>query len=300
MAEPPPLAQFIDQPTIDALIAQARREDLGPDAVDVTSEICIDPAAQGQATFVARRPGILAGGVLIEHVARAYDPTVQVDLLIADGSPIKPGSAIAAMTGPLRRIVGIERVALNIVSYLSGIATLTRRFADAARGTKAAICDTRKTLPHWRGLSKYAVVCGGGSSHRMGLHDAMLIKDNHIAALPTEQLRDKVLQWCATAHERFARLKFVELEVDSLAQLDALGQGAAGVDMVLLDNFSLSDMRRAVAWRDGFAPGVLLEASGGVHLDAVKAIAATGVDRISIGALTHSAPSLDIGLDIDM
>lgn len=300
----PELKSFVSIEELDALVAMARREDLGPAGVDATSEVTIPADLMGEATMVARQPGVVAGLALLDRVVAAYDPAVELQLLKRDGdTAIQSGSgSLAVFRGKLRSILAIERVALNFVTRLSGIATLTRRYVDAianVEGSRARIYDTRKTLPGWRGLEKYAVAAAGGATHRVGLYDAVLIKDNHIAHVsgaPGSTLSETVARAAREARERFPQLKFVEVEVDTLEQLQQVL--ATGVDIVLLDNMAPATLREAVAMRDARAPQVELEASGGVNLDTVAAIAATGVERISVGALTHSAIALDVGLDI--
>lgn len=276
------------------LLTLALNEDLGPDprTGDLTSRALIPTDATGNAAFVARVPGVLAGLPAVALTLAAVDPRLTLEPLLQDGAPLTPGSRIAVVRGPLASLLTAERTALNIFQHLSGVASMTGRYVDAVAGTRALILDTRKTLPGWRLLDKYAVRCGGGHNHRLGLNDGILIKDNHLAAgaqpLPIAE---------AVRRARAASPPGVpvELEVDTLAQFDeAL---ACAPDIVLLDNMTNEQMREAVARRDRVAPGVLLEASGGVHLTTVRGIAETGVDRISVGALTHSAPALDIGLD---
>ena len=219
------------------------------------------------------------------------DPALGFAVQVNDGSCLERGKTIATVSGSLRSILAAERTALNFLQHLSGIASLTRKFVEAAAGFRAKILDTRKTTPGWRLLEKYAVRMGGGVNHRMGLFDAILIKDNHLAGLKAD-LRKAVEM--ARAYPGNSGLP-AEVEVDSLGQLeDAL---AVRAEIVLLDNMNLDELRAAVARRDAVAPSVLLEASGGVNLFTVRDIASTGVDRISVGALTHSAPALDIALD---
>jgi nicotinate-nucleotide pyrophosphorylase (carboxylating) len=224
-------------------------------------------------------------------VCAAVDSKLAFAEKAQNGDAVESGRELAAVRGSLRSILATERIALNFLQRLSGIATLTRKYVDAVAGFRAKILDTRKTTPGWRLLEKYAVRCGGGTNHRMGLYDGILIKDNHLAGLGGD-LRKAV----KTAREFPGNQgQPVEVEVDSIEQLEiAL---AAGADIVLLDNMSLDQLRAAVARRNAVAPNVLLEASGGVTLATVRNIAATGVDRISVGALTHSAPALDIALD---
>ncbi len=296
----PRLDEFIEPAEVDDLIARARREDLGPQGIDITSELLVSAAQKGSAEFRSRKAGRLAGAALIPAVARAYDTNLRVTPCLADGAALTPGAVVARITGPLRAILAAERVALNFLTHLSGIATLTSRYVDAVKGTRAGIYDTRKTHVGLRRLEKYAVVCGGGRSHRMGLYDAVLIKDNHIAHLSLDELPRFLENVIAQAARRKPRPNFFMVEVDSLAQLQrVLTVRPCGPDLVLLDNMTTDQLRDAVALRDKLAPGVELEASGGVNLETVRDIALTRVDRISVGAITHSAAALDLGLDIE-
>ena len=290
------LFAFVTPAELETLVTLARREDMGPDARDLTSELFIPATLTGRALFRARKPGQLAGVAIIPTVARLYDPRLTTHPLLTDGSALHADQALAEVAGPLRSLLAMERVALNFLTHLSGIASLTARYRAATAGTRAVICDTRKTIPGLRQLAKYAVVCGGGVSHRLGLYDAVLIKDNHLAHLGLPDLAQAVQQAVARARVLQPAPKFVQVEVDTLAQLERVLP--VQPDMVLLDNMTPDLLRQAVALRDRVAPNVQLEASGGVNLDTVRDIARTGVDRISIGALTHSAPALDIGLDV--
>lgn len=292
----PELAAFTDDDTLTELIRTARLEDLGPDGLDVTSASFIADDVVGQASFVARDSGRLAGLGVLETVCEVYGGRVTASLKASDGQAISKGQTLATLNGPMRDLLAVERVALNLMTHLSGVATLTARYVEQCAGTKARICDTRKTLPGLRGLQKYAVACGGGTTHRIGLYDAVLIKDNHLAGTALDQLAAALTQSVEEARRRYPDLKFIEVEVDTLDQLAQVLK--APVDIVLLDNMPPPVLTQAVAMRDEHAPAIKLEASGGVSLDTVAAIAKTGVDRISVGALTHSAPSLDIGLDI--
>ena len=287
---------LIDRDRLDALIHAARDEDLG-DRGDITSAALIDPLRRTEANVRVRRPGVLAGGALLPRIAAAYDPELEVELRIADGAHVERGSVAAVVTGTLRSILSAERVMLNFLTHLSGIATATSAHCEAVLGTGARIYDTRKTVPGLRGLAKYAVRCGGGFCHRIGLYDAVLIKDNHIAHLDDDELKPALDTAIADARSLNPRPSFIEIEVDTLSQLDVVL--ACDIDIVLLDNLPAEQIREAVAMRDAAHPSVQLEASGGVTLDTVRALAETGVGRIAIGAITHSAPSLDIGLDID-
>ncbi|QDU34072.1 Nicotinate-nucleotide pyrophosphorylase [carboxylating] [Poriferisphaera corsica] len=295
------LNDFVTDKQLDNLIMTAMQEDMGVAHLDVTSETFIPADLRGQASMVARETGKLAGIALLHKVAAAYsgsEPTdqIEVELLLPDGSTITQGDTVARFTGSMRRILSMERVALNLVTHLSGVASLTWQYAEKCLDTNAKIYDTRKTIPGLRGLHKYAVRCGGGASHRMGLYDAVLIKDNHIAHLGIDDLHQALTEAVKRAHSKFDNLKFIQVEVDTLNQLKQVLN--TGIDMVLLDNMTNEQLREAVVIRDSQDPGVQLEASGRVNLQTVQDIAKTGVDRISVGALTHSAPVFDFGLDI--
>lgn len=273
------------------LIDFALTEDLSDDG-DVTSRATIPEGLPGRAAFVARSPGVLAGLEAAEGVCRRVDPKLEFAALQQDGYRLGANETFATVAGPMRSILTAERTALNFLQRLSGVASLTRQYVDAVAGLPVQILDTRKTTPGWRVLEKYAVRLGGGTNHRVGLFDMVLIKDNHLAALAPRETA--VPQAVKAARRDFPTLP-VEVEVDTLDQLDqAL---AARPDFVLLDNMSLDQMREAVRRRDATAPTMKLEASGGVNLQTVRGIAETGVDRISVGALTHSARALDIALD---
>ncbi len=272
------------------LIDLALAEDLGSTG-DRTSLATIPAETQSKAAFVARSPGVIAGIPAAAMVCQAIDPSLTFTAAVADGTRTEHGTRLATIAGSLRSILAVERTALNFLQRLSGVATLTRKFVDAAAGFKAKLLDTRKTTPGWRLLEKYAVRCGGGANHRIGLYDGILIKDNHLAGLAGD-VRKAVEM--ARAYPGNAGLP-VEVEVETAEQLEVAL--AVRADIVLLDNMNLDQLRAAVARRDAVAPGVLLEASGGVNLATVRDIAATGVDRISVGALTHSAVALDIALD---
>ena len=239
--------------------------------------------------IVARRAGVIAGVPLAVEAFRLLDPAITVRVDAEDGTPVKAGDPVLALTGHARGLLSAERTALNFLQRLSGIATLTSRFVDAIKGSRAQILDTRKTTPGWRTLEKYAVRAGGGTNHRPDLRSGVLIKDNHLAALGGD-----IAMAVARAREIAVPGTPIQVECDTIAQVEAAV--AAGADWVLLDNMSLDQLRDAVARCAG---RVVTEASGGVTLDTVRAIADTGVDRISVGALTHSAPALDLGLDFD-
>ena len=277
----PALPDLLIEPIVRAALA----EDLGR-AGDVTSLATIDADARFAAVFAARKDGRVAGLDCARIAVKLLDPTAVFEVVTPDGADAPPGAVLARVEGAARALLSAERVALNLLQRLCGVATLTRAYVRAVEGTGAVITDTRKTTPGLRALEKYAVRCGGGVSHRFGLDDAILIKDNHIAACGS------VGEAVRRARAFAGHLMKVEVEVDGLDQLaEAL---AGGPDVIMLDNFSLDDLRAAVREVAGRA---ILEASGGVTLETVRAIAETGVDVISVGALTHSAPALDIGLD---
>ncbi|MBL8566420.1 MAG: carboxylating nicotinate-nucleotide diphosphorylase [Hyphomicrobiaceae bacterium] len=266
-------------------VQEALAEDLGL-VGDVTTNATIPADVQARAVIAARKAGVVSGIDLAIAAFREMDERVAVSVKLADGTAVAAGDVIAEISGPARAILTGERVALNFMGRMSGIATLTQRYVDAIAGTRARIVDTRKTTPGLRAFEKYAVRCGGGANHRIGLFDAVLIKDNHIAAA------GGVGAAVAAARRNAGHMVKIEVEVDTLDQLEVvLG---FSVDAVLLDNMSPDTLRKAVAMIGGRA---LAEASGGVNLETVRAIAETGVDLISVGALTHSAPVLDLGLD---
>jgi nicotinate-nucleotide pyrophosphorylase (carboxylating) len=284
----------IEREAAGQLIALALAEDLGASS-DLTTEALIPPDQAGSVEVVARASGVLAGLPVVEMVLAEVDANVEFRSLTADGALLAPGQVVAQISGTVRSLLVAERTCLNFLSHLSGVATLTRRYVEAIAHSHADIYDTRKTLPGWRALQKYAVTAGGGKNHRMGLYDMILIKDNHLAGWRAAS-GDRSLAAAIRAAQKHAPAGTdIEIEVDTLEQLaDAL---AGEPDIVLLDNMSLDQMREAVALRNERAPGVELEASGGVSLETVAAIAATGVERISVGALTHSAPALDLAFD---
>jgi nicotinate-nucleotide pyrophosphorylase (carboxylating) len=274
-----------------ALIRLALAEDLGQ-AGDLTSAAVVPAEMQGEAAFVARSAGVLAGVDAARLTFEAIDPSVTFEPLLADGARLEKGSRIARVQGKMRPILAGERTALNFLQRLCGVATLTARYAAEVAGLPVKLLDTRKTTPGWRLLEKHAVRMGGGHNHRMGLHDGILIKDNHLAALQGLDRAEQVAQAVHSARALFPNAS-AEVEVDTLEQLDAAL--AVRPDIILLDNMPPEMLREAVR-RRGSSP-VLLEASGGITLATLRAAAETGVDRISIGALTHSAVALDIGLD---
>ncbi len=279
------------------LLRLAIDEDLGPDG-DWTTRALVGEDVMGRADVVARRPGVVAGIAGVEMTLREIEPRLNWLPDVDDGRSVESGERIGRIEGPARGMLTAERIVLNLLGHLSGIATLTRRFVDAVAETDARIYDTRKTTPGWRRLEKYAVRCGGGRNHRTGLFEAVLIKDNHLA-LGSRSLAAAAAYSPAGAVTRARQFiredMIVEVEVDTLDQLDDVLP--AGPDIVLLDNMSPVELREAVSRRDASASSVELEASGGVSLETVRRLALSGVDRISVGALTHSAACLDIGLD---
>ena len=282
------------------LVEMARDEDLG--SGDVTSAI-LPPEVMATGRFVARQPMVFCGGALLEAIAVSYDGHLYTDTRVAEGASVEPGTLLAEWHGPARAMMSAERVALNFLQRLSGVATTTAQYVEAVAGNGAEIYDTRKTTPAWRELEKYAVRAGGGRNHRKGLYDAVLIKDNHLAILARAEGRDPI-KAAARELERVRPLlsdrSFIELEVDTLEQYEVAL--TLPVDIILLDNMSLDDMRSAVGWRAeaGLARRIELEASGGITLANVREVAETGVERIAIGALTHSAGAVDIALDIEL
>jgi nicotinate-nucleotide pyrophosphorylase (carboxylating) len=272
------------------LVTLALIEDLGQ-AGDVTSAATIPADLPGRAAVIARAAAVVAGLPVAAMVCAAVDPTLKFIPVVGDGSVVAAGKELATLAGPMRSILVAERTALNFLQRLSGVATLTRRYVDAAGG-KAKVLDTRKTTPGWRLLEKYAVRMGGGHNHRVGLYDGVLIKDNHLAALGGGPAAVGLAVAAARSH---AQGLPIEVEVDTWEQLETAL--TCRPDIVLLDNMSPELLRRCATRRAEVAPAVLLEASGGVNLQTIAEIAATGVDRVSVGALTHSAVALDIALD---
>lgn len=282
------------------LIDLALLEDLGQEG-DITSVATIPANLVGRAVFASRSVGTLAGREIIPLVAQRIDTRLTVDFAAEDGQTLNPRQPFATIHGPMRSLLAVERTALNFLQRLSGIASLTHQYVSAVNGTKAQVLDTRKTTPGWRLLEKYAVKCGGGTNHRIGLYDAILIKDNHLAAIRQEEVHGDENQFWNLLAKRLAKIRddypgiILEIEVDSLEQFERLLPMKP--DIILLDNMSNSQLQQAVDQRDRMHSVTLLEASGGVNLQTIAGIAATGVDRISVGALTHSAKALDIGLD---
>jgi nicotinate-nucleotide pyrophosphorylase (carboxylating) len=283
------------------LVRLAIAEDLS-DQVDWTSVCLIDDDRTGGCNVVPRQAGVCAGLATLPWVVDEFDASLELTLLSEDGRPLVPGEPIARLVGNVRDMLTSERTILNVMCRLCGIATQAKSYVDAIEGAKASVYDTRKTTPGWRLLEKYAVACGGARNHRRGLYDGFLIKDNHLqlggqGAVPMAAgvAAERALKWRGGQIERMTAPAMVEIEVDSLAQLrDVL---PVGPDIILIDNFELEQIAAAVALRDQLNPAVELEVSGNVTIDSIAAIAATGVERISSGALTHQATWLDLGLD---
>ena len=270
---------------IEPIVRQTLLEDLGR-AGDITTDAIVPAGCAARTVMAARQEGVLAGLDLAALAFKLIDPTIRLKAMLADGASVTPGTAIAMIEGPARGMLSAERVALNFVSRLSGIASATAKLSAAIAHTKARIVCTRKTTPLMRAMEKYAVRAGGGANHRFGLDDAVLIKDNHVA------IAGGVEEAIRRVRSHVGHLVKIEVEVDTLEQLEeAL---TTGIDAVLLDNMSLDDLRRGVEMINGRA---ISEASGRVNLEAAPAIAETGIDLISVGWLTHSAPILDIALD---
>jgi nicotinate-nucleotide pyrophosphorylase (carboxylating) len=301
------------------LIELALAEDLGA-AGDITTQLLPDAGADVTAEVVVRQSGVMCGlelgATICDLFARALGQRLDFAMdAVRDGDAVTAGATVASVRGRQAAVLAVERTLLNFLGRMSGVATLTRQYVEAAQAEnpQAKVLDTRKTIPGWRELDKYAVRCGGGKNHRFGLYDAVLLKDNHLAGIPVEQLAERLGDLVGGGFPTVAAVDeantpaeddsipqpvFIEVEVDDLAQFEEVCAVPA-IDVVLLDNFSLADLRRAVELRDAedLRGKLLLEASGGVTLETIGEIAATGVDRISVGALTHSAPGLDIGLD---
>ena len=274
------------------LIGLALSEDLG-DQGDVTSQAFIPSASTTFARIVAREECIVSGLSTALEVFRRIDPRLEVTLRCSEGERLSQGATLIELKGSTRSILSGERTALNFLGRLCGIATLSARYAEKARGTKAVLLDTRKTTPGWRLLEKQAVKAGGCTNHRMGLHDAVLVKDNHLAALGSLDALPAVISKLRAEHPGLP----IEVEADTLEQVERL-LTMTGIDVILLDNMDATMMRKALTLRNTLSPAILLEASGGVTLETLRQIADTGVDRISVGALTHSAPNADLSMEL--
>lgn len=282
------------------LLEMARKEDLG--SGDLTGSL-LGNDVWARASFITREPMVACGVDLLEAIAARYSGDIRTEVLVHDGNRMEAGSTLAMWTGSAKAILAAERVALNFLQRLSGMATLTREYVDAVAGTRADIYDTRKTIPGWRELAKYAVRCGGGKNHRKGLWDAVLIKDNHLAIMAQAEGQDPI----QAMDRELERVRpylgdhaFVMLEVDTLQQFARAV--SLNVDIIMLDNMTPQQMCQAVTVRAeaGKQDRIELEASGGITLETVGRVADTGVERISVGAITHSAGSVDIGLDIQI
>jgi nicotinate-nucleotide pyrophosphorylase (carboxylating) len=289
------------------LIHLAKREDLGPANDDVTSRLTLPQNGIGVGTLLQKEVGVVCGLPMVEMVCRAYDEQLRVEMIPGFHMEVIEGrhsdqrtTPLLRIRGPVRSLLSAERVILNFLQHLSGVATQTNRFVRRIAGTSSKIYDTRKTKPGFRALDKYAVRCGGGFNHRVGLYDAILAKDNHLAGVATRELRD----WASrivTQSRAEDPGRLIEIEVTSLEQFQELLK-VEGVQVILLDNMDCPAMERAMQLRDaaGKRGTVELEASGGVTLETVRSIAMTGVERIAVGAITHSAPALDISLEIEV
>jgi len=282
-----PLRFPLDQKELSALVRSALDEDGAFDDVTTIATVVSDRRIRG--TLAARGTGVIAGMALAIEAFRILVPKVSIRMDVEDGGRVKKGASVAYLTGHARGLLSAERVALNFLQHLSGIATLTSKYVDAVAGTRAKILDTRKTLPGWRRLEKYAVLAGGGMSHRFNLSAAVLIKDNHLAAV------DGDVMLAIQRVRQYAPGKHIEVECDRIEQVAQAIEAKA--DIILLDNMPPEQLRECV---DLVAGQAIIEASGGVNLESVRAIAETGVDWISIGKLTHSAPALDLALDFDL
>lgn len=282
-----------DRAVAAALIDLALAEDLGTEG-DVTAEAFIPHGMESRARIVSRCECVASGVETAREVFLRVDPRLKVTLLVAEGDLLAKGDILLEVSGPTRSILSAERTALNFLGRLCGIAALSRRYADAVKGAGVTLLDTRKTTPGWRLLEKAAVKAGGCTNHRMGLHDAVLVKDNHLAALGDLSRLQPVIDGLRKNRPGVP----VEIEADNLEQVLEL-LGMRGIDVILLDNMTLAGMNEAVAMRNRLAPAVLIEASGGVTLESIPSIAATGVNRISVGALTHSALNADLSLEVE-
>jgi len=283
-------------PGLDEAIDRWLLEDLGEHG-DVTTSSLVAPDISVRTEIRARQDGVIAGLPVVIRMIERRGGMLRVEPLAADGDLVHEGMRVLEVVGPLSTLLPIERTILNLLGRVSGVASLTRKFVDAIEGTGAIIVDTRKTTPGLRMLEKYAVRCGGGHLHRIGLHDAVLVKDNHIAALDAQELGPAVEALAAAARD-LTSARFIEVEVDRLEQLDVLLELPEDtIDIILLDNMDTAEITEAVARRNRRRPEILLEASGGVRLDTARGIAECGVDRLAVGAITHSAVQVDFGLD---
>jgi len=282
--------------SLQPLLTLALDEDIGPG--DLTSDVLIDTRAAARGELLVKADGVVAGLLIVPPILQRVDSRLQFKAETEDGSPVARGTVLGCITGPVRQMLTVERTLLNFLQALSGVATLTRQYVEAVAGTDAVILDTRKTTPGWRYLEKYAVRMGGGINHRTGLHDGVLIKDNHLAVRAPNHVGETIARLVREARSRISPEIPIQVEVDRIDYREEVL--ASAPDVVLLDNMSVRMIRDAVALRDRLFgdKGPALEASGGITLEDVRQVAESGVDRISVGALTHSAPMLDISLEV--
>ena len=276
--------------TLDTLIDLALSEDLGEQG-DITSKSFIPENRHSSGKIIAKEDCVIAGSEIAERVFNKFDPSIKIDVLLKSGSSAQCDTTVINLSGKTRSILSAERTALNFIQRLSGIATLTKKYVDAVNGTNAKILDTRKTTPGWRNIEKFAVLSGGGSNHRMGLFDMAMLKDNHLANESDPELLQKNIH---SFKDKYPNAR-IELEADTLKQVIQFVK-MDGIDVILLDNMSENDLIEAVKYRSG---SIQFEASGGINLESVYKVAKTGVDFISVGALTHSASSVDFSLELD-
>jgi len=282
--------------SLQPLLTLALDEDIGPG--DLTSDVLIDTQAMARGELLVKADGVVAGLLIVPPILQRVDSRLQFKAEVEDGSRVTRGTVLGCITGPVRQMLTVERTLLNFLQALSGVATLTRQYVEAVAGTDAVILDTRKTTPGWRYLEKYAVRMGGGINHRTGLHDGVLIKDNHLAVRAPNHVGETIARLVREARGRISPEIPIQVEVDRIDYLEEVL--ASAPDVVLLDNMSVRMIGDAVALRDRLFgdKGPALEASGGITLEDVRQVAESGVDRISVGALTHSAPMLDISLEV--
>lgn len=290
---------LVDGRVINHLLDVAVWEDLG-EAGDITTKSIIEPKRSAQASIVARSPGVISGLPLVPHILKRFGISAEAfSSAASDGKRCNDDEVIGVIDAPLAKILTVERTLLNVLGHLSGVTTMARRFVDAVAELDVQICETRKTTPGLRHLQKYAARCGGVTLHRIGLYDAALYKDNHLAHIRTEALGAQLTEAVMRLREQHD-VRFIEIEVDTLEQFEQVIAMQRGmIDFVLLDNMPLEQMREAVALRNEHGSAIRLEASGRITLDRIRAVAESGVERISVGAMTHSPPVLDLGLDID-
>jgi len=282
--------------SLQPLLTLALDEDIGPG--DLTSDVLIDTQAEARGELLAKADGVVAGMLFVPSILQRVDARLQFTPEVEDGARVARGTVLGSIAGPVRPLLTVERTVLNFLQVLSGVATLTSHFVAAVAGTDAVILDTRKTTPGWRYLEKYAVRMGGGTNHRTGLHDGVLIKDNHLAVRAPNHTGETIAGLVREARSRISGEIPIQVEVEQTGYLEEVLNSRP--DVVLLDNMGAAMIREAVAMRDRLFGdgGPALEASGGITLDNVRQVAETGVDRISVGALTHSAPTLDISLEV--